>query len=409
MGVARPGRQVLGGTLAAVTAVALLVPSARGQAAPPRDELDVTTYEVVYQVPGMSRVSVQADVPFKDVPGGALRLDVYRPPDVGRDARVPAVVFVNGVGLPALKEWQIYRSWARLVAASGFAAITFESRRAQVHDDVRDLFGHLRAHAGDLGIDPDRVAVWSCSGNTGPALAYVTSASGAWLKAVVAYYGWVEESDVALIRGDQPFFVVRAGRDNPELNLRLAALADRAVGANAPWTVINAPRLTHAFDALDDGPESRQVVRDTLTFLDRQLRPEPLASPPISAAHRALNHVYGHELSEAVEAYGELLKERPGDAALHARVGGLDLQLRRFPEAAASFEKAISLGDPGWRSFYNLACARALGGEPEKALAALEKAVSSGFGDATALESDADLASLHADPRFAALLRKLRP
>jgi len=92
MGVARPGRQVLGGTLAAVTAVALLVPSARGQAAPPRDELDVTTYEVVYQVPGMSRVSVQADVPFKDVPGGALRLDVYRPPDVGRDPRVQAWV-----------------------------------------------------------------------------------------------------------------------------------------------------------------------------------------------------------------------------------------------------------------------------------------------------------------------------
>jgi acetyl esterase/lipase len=396
-----------GGALLAATALALPARTAWAQAAPARDELDVTTYEVVYRVPEMAKVAVEADVPFKDVSGGALHLDVYHPPDRERGARLPAVVFVNGVGVPALKGWAIYRSWARLVAASGFTAITFESRRPQVREDIRDLFAYLRSHAAELGVDADHVGLWSCSGNTGPALAYTTSEAGAWLKAVVVYYGWVGDRDVAMIRGDQPFFVLRAGRDDTELNRRLAALAARAVEADAPWTVVNAPRLTHAFDALDDGPESRQVVRDTLAFLDRRLRPEPASRVSISLAHQALDHVFGHELPEAVQAYGELLEERPDDASLHARLGGLHLQLRQLPEAAASYEKAIALGDRSSASYYNLACAYALGGAKVKALDSLEKAIGAGFTDAGRIASDDDLASVRSDPRFQAIMSKL--
>ena len=399
-----------GGVLVGAAALTLSTSGAWGQATTtPRDELDVTTYEVVYTVPGMSGVSVRADLPFKYAPGGGtLRLDVYHPPGFTREARLPAVVFVNGVGEPALKGWPIYRSWARLVAGSGFTAVTFESRRPQVRDDIRDLFDYLRTHAAELGIDTDRVGLWSCSGNAGPALAYVSSDAGAWLKAAVVYYGWVDDDDMPAIRREQPFFLVRAGRDDPELNRRLAALAARAVTADAPWTVVNAPRLTHAFDGLDDGPESRQAIRDTLAFFDRHLRPELPYREPISLPHRALNHLFGHELPEAAEAYGELVKQRPTDAALRVRLAGLELQLRHLPEAVASYETAISLGQRGWGTYYNLACAHALAGDRDKAFVALDKAVGAGFADTGQLATDEDLASLHADPRYAALVQRLR-
>lgn len=50
--------------------------------------------------------------------------------------------------------------------------------------------------------------------------------------------------------------------------------------------------------------------------------------------------------------------------------------------------------------FYNLACSYALVGEPDQAFAALEKSVELGYNDWKHMLSDADLKSLHRDPRF---------
>src|SRR5262249_2291274 len=54
------------------------------------DSLDVTTYGVVYTVPGMDRVRVK-----KDVAAGDLHFDLYLPTGGGKP---PLVVFANGVG-----------------------------------------------------------------------------------------------------------------------------------------------------------------------------------------------------------------------------------------------------------------------------------------------------------------------
>lgn len=51
---------------------------------------------------------------------------------------------------------------------------------------------------------------------------------------------------------------------------------------------------------------------------------------------------------------------------------------------------------------YNLACALALQGRKDDALKALTQSVAAGFADAKELEADADLASLRAEPAFAA-------
>lgn len=57
---------------------------------------------------------------------------------------------------------------------------------------------------------------------------------------------------------------------------------------------------------------------------------------------------------------------------------------------------------------YNLACSLALVGRRDEALDALEAAVAAGYDDAPHLRADEDLASLHGEPRFEALLRRIR-
>lgn len=57
-------------------------------------------------------------------------------------------------------------------------------------------------------------------------------------------------------------------------------------------------------------------------------------------------------------------------------------------------------------AWYNLACSQALTGQAEQALQALERCMELGYTDLAWIRKDEDLAALHADPRFIALLAR---
>jgi|KBSMisStaDraftv2_1062788.scaffolds.fasta_scaffold213637_1 dienelactone hydrolase len=380
---------------------------------PPRPEHEVTAQEVVYQVPGMERVTVETNVPYKKVDGRELRLDLYYPPDFAEGSTRPAVIFVNGVGGSpdaSLKDWGIYRSWGRLVAASGWIGVTFESRGGgpsiDASPDIADLLRFVRSDGARLGIQADRVAAWMCSGNVTSGLKVVMrDADGKPpLRAAVVYYG---TSDPPSLRTDLPVLLVKAGRDNARLNAGIDALAARAAAANAPWTVVYAPDSHHAFDALDETDESRRIVRETLAFLREYLSPAPDPAAPPSLARRALSHWFANEYAEAAAAYGEYVKIHPDDAEAWLRLGISQAHGPRPGDAAGSLEKARSLGADTPPDLYNLACGYALLGQPEKALEYLDRAVSAGYGIRSRVAADEDLASLRSLGRYQSVLARV--
>ena len=57
---------------------------------------------------------------------------------------------------------------------------------------------------------------------------------------------------------------------------------------------------------------------------------------------------------------------------------------------------------------YNLACSLSLNGRVDDAFSILEKAVGSGYSDHRHLQQDRDLLRLHADPRFADIIRSIQ-
>jgi dienelactone hydrolase len=398
-----PVRALLLSSLAGATATTLL-----GQPAAPRPEHDVTAQEVVYRIPGMAEVTVRKDVVYKKGDGVDLKLDVYAPTTVARGgSRLPAVVFVNGVGdRPGsrLKEWGIYQSWGRLIGAWGWMAVTFDARSGdRARSDIRDLLAYLRAEGVRLGIDPDRVAIWVCSGNVTPALPLLMDESPAGVIGAVVYYG---SGEPTRIRTDLPVYSARAGRDGKRLNAAIDQLWQRAVEAGAPWTMVSAASSHHAFDALDETDESRRIVRETLEFY-RDLFSPPAAPGSPSEARKALAHWFAREYSDAAAAYTTYVRSHPDDAVAWMRLG-LSQAHERSPEAEASLEKAVALGAASPAETYNVACGYALLGRKEKALDWLERALRAGTFERRMVESDDDLASLHGEPRFDALLEKLR-
>ena len=75
-----------------------------------------------------------------------------------------------------------------------------------------------------------------------------------------------------------------------------------------------------------------------------------------------------------------------------------------YARSAGLYAAAIAAGADDPSTLYNAACSSALAGRPDAAFGFLERTVAAGFGNAEILNQDTDLASLHADPRWGALI-----
>ena len=163
------------------------------------------------QVPGIPLRSpfheLRTDVVYAEVGGVPLRFDHYRPLGVAEAA--PAVVLVHGGGWMRGDPSQAAGN-ALHFARRGIATLAISYRLAPEHrfpaplDDVRHGLRWVRSHAGELGIDPDRLALLGLS--AGAHLAILAHLSGnvaalapdlppdlrevpETVRAVVAHYG----------------------------------------------------------------------------------------------------------------------------------------------------------------------------------------------------------------------------
>ena len=95
---------------------------AAGQAKSPNDMAERVSKPVVYQVEGMDRVRVRKDVVYKKDGAVELKMDISTPEKQKPGESLPVVFFIHGGvprDVPVLpKDWGIYRSWGRLIAAT---------------------------------------------------------------------------------------------------------------------------------------------------------------------------------------------------------------------------------------------------------------------------------------------------
>jgi hypothetical protein len=252
---------------------------------------DFTSLPLVHTIDGVADIAVERDLLYT-TEQGALPFDVYRP----TDATAPTAVVVIVTGLPdpgvvamlgkPLKEWGSNVGWARLIAASGMAAVTYTNRTAA---DVTALIRHLRTNAGALGIDAARIGVWACSGSVPNALGVLAHDHPA---CAALLYGYLLDLDGATDVADAvpkfhfanpavsiddlprttPILIVRAGGDTtpglePTMQRFLAAARTRGLAV----TLLDHPDAPHAFDLVDDSPRTHEVIDGVLAFLKDHL------------------------------------------------------------------------------------------------------------------------------------------
>jgi len=288
-------------------------PLAAQQPAPMPPIEEMYRMPLVYSVPGMDKIEVRRDVVYKSVDikatQTALKLDAYFPAGA---AQAPAVVLVSGGGVEGaprdFRDAGVYQSYGRLLAASGFVAISYSKRYARGPagttngaEDTRDLIVYLREHAAELHLDKERIGLWAFSAG-GLMLAPFLYEPPAYVRALACFYcvsdvtqdSWagvpgitpeqVERAAAMFSSANQihgaehiliPLFVGRAGLDSPGLNRTIDRLVQEALSKNMSIEVWNHPAGRHGFDILDDNARSREIIARAIAFLRHNLIGQP--------------------------------------------------------------------------------------------------------------------------------------
>ena len=209
------------------------------------------------QIPGIPLRSpvheLTTDVVYGEADGVPLRYDHYRP--LGVTGAVPAVVFVHGGGWMRGDPSQAAGNALHL-ARRGIATIAVSYRLAPAHrfpaalDDVRRGLRWVRAHAGQLGVDADRLALVGLSAGAhlvmlahlarempelAPALPSELRDVPETVRAVVAHYG---PYDLCRRRADMVDAFLGPRVEDPAWP-RLASPIAHAAHATAPVLLIH--------------------------------------------------------------------------------------------------------------------------------------------------------------------------
>jgi acetyl esterase/lipase len=256
---------------------------------------------IVYQVPGMEKVKVIQNLKYTKSDDPNVLLDVYLPPDAVQGDRRPVVIFIHGGSKTEYtpKDWGVYTTWGRLVAASGFIGVTF-THRLQYPDksleiaaqDVRAAIDYVRTNAEKYRADKDHVCLIAYSAG-GPLLSLAMSGEMPFVRCLIGFYAFmdIQQSDyqkaesaetlrafstITYLHKDPskvpPMFIARAGRDEvPTMDDSIDRFLKDAVASNITLNFANHPEGVHSFDNQNNDDRSREIIRDALDFMKTHL------------------------------------------------------------------------------------------------------------------------------------------
>ena len=252
----------------------------------------------------MEEIEVGKDRPYKRIDDRELKFDVYRPPQSDPSRSLPVVVFVHGEGPPEViensKDWGQYDGWGRLIAASGMMAVTFNRRSSHFFShlsdpaaDVDDLLDHVLDPSHKLGADPEKLAIWTCSGG---APFGVRAGLKRGVRCISAYYGRMSlhpirdgiEGEVSEGLLDEfssavhlssmppgrvpPIFIAKAELDDlVGVNESIDEAIQVVHARELPATVAKHALGEHGMDVRNDDDRMREIIAETVQFFRRHL------------------------------------------------------------------------------------------------------------------------------------------
>jgi len=222
------------------------------------------------------------------------------------------------------------------------------------------------------------------------------------------------EALVAL--GDKAVPALQKAEKHADAEVRVRA---KAALRRIHWQI--GEKLAARIGDLMDGFEKRPVgeremvcrdlaivgLSDSVPTLKRVLGADP-SNAVRQAAARALVVLGDEGLAALIEAGVKTEGLNPYTVAVRIHLGNSYLERSEYEKALEQYKKAMELEPKNSIVLYNIACTYSRMKKLEEALDALERCVEAGYRDVEWMEKDADLDNLRDEPRYKAVVRRLR-
>lgn len=283
------------------TGVASSISAQKDQPEDMREAARKVMMPVVYKVPGMDKVKIVSNLKYTATDDPNIAMDIYSPPDLAKTDKLPAVIFIHGGAKPEWtpKDWGVYTSWGKLIAASGLVGVTFTHRTEYPNkslekgaQDVLEAIKYIRTNADKYNVDKDRVCLIAYSAG-GPMLSLAMRGEMPYIKCLVGFYAFMDIrqsnynptespevlnafSPITYLEKDPgkmpPMFIARAGRDEvPTMNDSIDRFISSALRKNVALTFMNHPNGIHGFDNQNDDARSREIIQSAIAFMKLHL------------------------------------------------------------------------------------------------------------------------------------------
>lgn len=256
--------------------------------------------EIVYPINKQIEMNVTKNIIYKSSDTYGV-MDLYEPKNNKKEDKRPVVLLIHGEakGITNMKDAGQYLSWGRLIATTGIKAITFNHRVLsdgymikEVIEDITDLVQYVILHANELGIDEEKIVLWSFSGGVPFGMYVGMSNLFNGIKGLVSYYGigdfkFINEvlnmsmskgaidrySIIKIVNSHSkdipPVLIVRAGLDDRRLNQLMEEIIMQMFSNNLSVDIINHEQGHHAFDLFDNNDRSHEIIEKSLDYVKR--------------------------------------------------------------------------------------------------------------------------------------------
>jgi len=150
---------------------------------------------VFFELPSMDKVIVKKDIVYQNIADSTLKMDIYYPPNYEFQKKIPAIIIVYGCTNEGqiklignqFRNWSVHISLCKIIAASGLAAIIYET--VDPENDIISLTKYIHSNYDKLSIDDNNIGAFTCSSNTPVAITNILNTSTNIFKCAVVYYG----------------------------------------------------------------------------------------------------------------------------------------------------------------------------------------------------------------------------
>lgn len=227
--------------------------------------------DLLYKCANMDNVEKRQDVVYKVIDGNSLKLDIYYSNNT-KLSNIPTVVVVHGSSsMEDIKDLELFQSWGKVLAASGFNTVTFNWRPEQNPEDIKDLICFLLNKSNELKLNICNINIFAFSSGVEIGVKNVMEVNTGFINKIITYYGKIDSSIIEMINTSHlpKFFIAMGALDDvytSDCNDNFIKEV-RNLGCEVEYILHS--KGEHGFEVFNEGEETNRIIEDTIEFIKK--------------------------------------------------------------------------------------------------------------------------------------------